>query len=99
MVSGRGLTSPLLHQLRQLATLYGVQSAYVDVAGRRRRAAPEALLATLSALGAPVEHLRDVPNAVREHREAAWRRGCEPVVVAWDGRPALMELHLPASES
>ncbi|MEW5762746.1 MAG: 4-alpha-glucanotransferase [Bacillota bacterium] len=85
-----------LRQLHQLALLYGVQTAYYDTGGRRRQAAPEALLATLRALGAPVEGAADVPGALRERVQDAWRRRCEPVTVAWEGEAARVELRLPA---
>lgn len=83
--------------LRQLATLYGVRTSYFDIAGHRRRAAPEALLAVLRALGAPVDHLRDAPEALRQRVAERWRRGAEPVVVAWGGRPPALDLHVDAS--
>ena len=70
--------------LSELAGLYGVQASYTDVAGWRRRASAEVLLATLRALGAPVEGYGDVPAAIRERRGEG--RTLEPVIVAWDGR-------------
>lgn len=81
--------------IRRLARLYGVQTAYYDVSGRRREATHESLLQAVRALGGPVETLRDVPGAIRERRQALWRRGVEPIVVAWDGRPAEVRLSLP----
>ena len=52
-------------QLLELARAYNVQTAYTDFWGQRRRAEPEALLAVLRALGAGVETLRDVPDALQ----------------------------------
>jgi 4-alpha-glucanotransferase len=83
--------------LRQLARLYGVQTAYYDIDDRRQQAPVEALLAMLRALGAPIDSLRDVPQALRERRQALWRRPLEPVIVAWDGGPASLEVRLPQS--
>ncbi|MDR7426066.1 MAG: 4-alpha-glucanotransferase [Armatimonadota bacterium] len=85
--------------LRSLAALYGVQTVYFDVYGRRQRASVESLLAVLRALGAPLEGLRDVPEALRAVREAHRQAGCEPVAVAWDGRLRGVELRLPAVDS
>ncbi len=85
--------------IRRLASLYGVQTAYYDVNHRRREASRESLLRALMALGAPVETPRDIPAAVRERRQALWRRGVEPVIVAWDGRPAEVKLSLPAEQA
>ena len=85
--------------LRQLAHLYGVQTAYYDVVHRRRQASPDALLLTLQALGAPLESFRDAPAALRERRQALWTRFVEPVLVAWDGEPAEIEIRLPVDQT
>jgi len=84
-------SSPLL----QLARLYGVQTSYYDVNHRRQQASAEALLSVLRALGAPVETLDDAPAALRERRRDLFRQCIEPVVVAWDGGPAGVEMRLP----
>jgi len=84
-----------VHLLHQLARQYGVQTAYVDVSRRRRHASPEALFAVLRALGASLESAYDLPAALRERRQALWQRSIEPVVVAWDGGPAQLELRVP----
>ncbi|MFQ5846254.1 MAG: 4-alpha-glucanotransferase [Candidatus Methylomirabilales bacterium] len=96
MTRGAGAS---IASLRQLARLYGVQATYVDVFHRRKSASPDALLLTLRALGAPVDSTRDVPAALRERRQALWRQGVEPVVVAWDGGPTAFELRLPVGHS
>lgn len=85
-----------VRQLHHLARLYGVQTGYYDVTGRRIQPPPETLLATLRALGAAVEGFQDVPAALRERRWARWQRCCEPVVLAWEGGPVRLELRLPA---
>ncbi|MDN5361395.1 MAG: 4-alpha-glucanotransferase [Moorella sp. (in: firmicutes)] len=85
--------------LHRLCRWYGVETAYRDVEGRLRAAGPESLLAVLQALGAPVSGLAAVPGALRERRQQYWRVLCEPVVVAWSGRPARMELRLPAGQA
>lgn len=84
--------------LRTLARLHGVQTAYLDITGRRRAASPEALLAVLRALGAPLERAEDAADAARARRRAWWARPCEPVIVAWDGR-ATLDLRLPAARA
>lgn len=83
--------------LAELARLYGVQPFYYDVSNERRSASPEAILALLRALGAPVEGAGDVAGALRERRAASWRSPLEPVHLAWDGRPLPIELRLPAA--
>lgn len=85
--------------LTKLAHLYGVQTTYYDVDKIRHQASPEALLFVLRALGAPLEDLNDVPDAVRERQSALWKRCVEPVSVAWDGQPQSIELRLPINLS
>ena len=86
------------HGLRTLARLHGIQTAYRDITDRRREAAPEAVLAVLRLLGAPVERPEDVPDAIRARRAATWAQPCEPVIVAWDGAAAF-DLRLPAGRT
>lgn len=81
--------------LRELAFLYGVQAAYWDTMGRRREAPIESLIAVLRCLGAPVSSVRDAQPALRERRQALWRRPLEPVTVAWGGGPLEAKLRLP----
>ena len=83
--------------LRELARLYGAQTAYYDVQGRRRAASADSLLRTVRALGALVAGPADVPSALRERRQQLWRHAIEPVVVVWHGRPAQAELRVPAA--
>ncbi len=83
--------------LYQLAQLYGVQTAYYDVCHCRQPASIESLLAVLRSLGAPVVTLQDIPQAWRERRQAMWQRPLEPVIVAWDNGPNLVDIRLPTS--
>ena len=85
--------------LRQLAALYGVQTAYYDTMHRRQQTELDTLLVTLRLLGAQVSTYGDVPAALRARRQALWQRGVEPVVVAWDTQPARLTLRLPASRA
>lgn len=97
-----------LRALRELARLYAIQTAYRDGLGQHQRASPEALMAVLRTLGAPVERLDDVPGALRERRRARWARVLEPAAVVWDrafqrtgrtrGVAETVELRLPAAE-
>ncbi|MBI4460632.1 MAG: 4-alpha-glucanotransferase [Acidobacteria bacterium] len=83
-----------LHRLWQLSRLYGIQLAYRDAFARFREASPEALLGALRALGAPVDNLDHVADALRERRQRAWRQVLQPVIVAWDGVPPRIRLRL-----
>jgi 4-alpha-glucanotransferase len=72
--------------LRRLAAAYGVLGTYYGVDGLVR-ARPEALVAVLGILGAPVERLADVDDALRAFREARTRQIVPPVIVLWDDEP------------
>lgn len=81
--------------LRRLARLYGVQDSYLDQEGVRVGAAPEALLAALRALGAPVVSAGDTAAAMRARQRELWEWRLEPVLVAWEGELPTVELRLP----
>ncbi|MBN1863093.1 MAG: 4-alpha-glucanotransferase [Dehalococcoidales bacterium] len=83
--------------LHRLARLYGIQTAYYDVNRRRRQASAESLVAVLRSLGAPMAGLGEVASAWRQRRQELWQQLLEPVVIAWDGAPPLVNLRLPES--
>lgn len=83
------------HLLHSLARLYDIQSSYYDVHRRLTESAPEGILQILRILGAPVEQMADLADALREREQALWRRGIDPAVVAWDGGPLKLKLRLP----
>lgn len=85
---------PTLHRL---ARLHGIQAAYTDGCGVRRRASHESILALLRALGAPLASLglRDLAAATEARRRAMWSRPVEPVLVAWNGRGGDFLLRTP----
>ena len=85
--------------LHRLARLYGVETAYRDVHGRQKVSSAEGLVQILRTLGASVTGLDDASSALKERREASWRRTVEPVAVAWDGGPASIELRLASGQS
>jgi 4-alpha-glucanotransferase len=78
-----------------LAESYSVQTAYDDDQNRRRAASPEALLAVLRVLGAPVQRIEDAPDGLRHRQQQIWQRPLEPIAVAWDGRAEPLKLRLP----
>ena len=83
--------------LRRLAALYGVQAAYTDGRGQRRRASRDSILAALRALGAPLAGAGDLDEAFDARLRAHWARLVEPVLVAWHGRRNDFLLRLPAA--
>ena len=89
-------STTLTGSLHQLARLYNVQTAYYDTTHRRRQASPESLLSVLKALGAPVASLADTPSALRERKQAIFRRIIEPVTVAWNGECPVIRVCVPA---
>jgi 4-alpha-glucanotransferase len=93
------MARPPVPGLTTLARMYGVQTAFYDVEGRRQQASPEAALLVLHALGAPIETFADVTDALRERRRELWARGMEPVAVASDGQAAGIDLRLPAASA
>lgn len=93
-------TEPLSTQHSALITsLFGVELAHDDIAGERHQASPEALLAVLRALGAPIERMEDLPGALRQRRQALWQQGAEPIAVAWEGRPSALKTRRPAVDA
>lgn len=84
------------HSLRRLARAWGVQNSYLDLEGRRRVADPEALLAILRVLGAPLERLEDAGEALRAWRRDLFATPVDPVTVAWLGRAARVTVRVPA---
>lgn len=86
---------PDVRPLRELAGLYGVQTAYYDMKGQRQTASVESLLAVLKSMDAPVERLADVPAALEAYAQQHGSRPLEPVLVAWEGQLPVVELRLP----
>jgi len=89
------MAKTLSPELEPLARAYGVQTTYYNNGGRRRRARPEAIVAVLRSLGAPIETPADIAPALREHRQATWSRVVEPVAIVSAGQPGAVELRLP----
>lgn len=85
--------------LRSLARLYGVMPAYHDVEGERREATPEALVAVLRVLGAPLTHPGEAAEALTARRQELWRRVVPACAVGWGGGPSTLTLRLPAGGS
>ncbi len=83
--------------LGEAASLYGVQRRYRDGLGRMRTASDEAVTAVLAALGAELSNPKDVAAAARVRRREVWAQTLDPVLVAWDGQPPVLDLRLPAS--
>ncbi len=93
------MSAPPGGELEALARLYQVQPTYVTADGERRTAHPDAVLAVLRALGAPVEGPGDVPAALRAAEDERARRLVPPVAVHWQGQDDALRLHLREEEA
>lgn len=93
------MPTSLTRDLRALARLYNVQTSYYDIFGERRRSPVEAVLQVLKALGASLERMEDVPDALRERRLSLYRSSLDPVVVGWDGRLLNLKLRFAAKHA
>lgn len=85
--------------LQKLAHLYGIQTAYYDVAQHRKQASPESLLAALKVLNAPVENCTDIVPALRERRYQIYKKPLQPIIVAWNGELHSTEITIPYTQS
>src|SRR5919202_5740848 len=70
--------------LRRLAELAGVRTAYRDAFGGWREVPPDALAATLDALGIGVRSADEAVSRIAAIEEAPWRAELEPVAVVLD---------------
>src|SRR4029453_10270312 len=81
--------------LHEVARLFNIQINPYDGFGRLMQPPPEAILRVLNILGAPVEHMDDLADALRQRRQFLTQRAIDPVIVAWDGGPLRFKLRLP----
>lgn len=88
--------SPERERLERLATLYGVESAYIDALGQRRVASDEALFSALRALGSQVVSAGDLDVAIVTRLRETWQRLSDEVAVAWGDRVPSVLMRFPA---
>ena len=86
-------------ELNELAKFCGLQTSYYDDSQKRQNASPESLLAALRALGIAIQSVDEVPAVLAAQKRQATARGVEPVIVAWVGDAADVELCLPRDHS
>jgi 4-alpha-glucanotransferase len=75
-----------------------VQTTYRSAGGDTVSAGTESVLATVRALGAPVERMEDIPDALRLATAEQWRRPVDAAMVAWDGVLESVHLRAPATD-
>ena len=83
-------------QLQRLAELNGVQTSFVDGGGERQSASPQVLSGILSALSVPATNEKEIRDSLRATRLRPYRRGIEPIIVAWEKSAVKIAVHLPA---
>lgn len=71
--------------LARLAELHGVLTSYRDVQDRLVEATPDALVAVLRALGAPIDDPGQAEDAIRARVRSRWERPLPPVAATFDG--------------
>ncbi len=82
-------------KLDYLARLRGIVPRYRRLGGTPVPARRDALLATLRALGTPLDVETELDEAIQDARSSRWRRVLEPVLVVWDGRESQFSLRVP----
>ena len=88
-----------IDSLHKLARLYRVTTKFRDGFYALRQAEPEAVVAVLRSLGAPLTSLDDAPDAIRARRLELWERIVEPVVVSWTPDQPVFAVRLDPRES
>lgn len=86
---------PTSDPLQKLARFYNLQTVFRDGFGQLRAAPPDAVIAVLKSLGAPLESRDDLGDALRCRRLELWQEVIQPVIVAWQGEPLSFKLRLP----
>ncbi|MEX2015039.1 MAG: 4-alpha-glucanotransferase, partial [Candidatus Hydrogenedentales bacterium] len=81
--------------LHALADAYGLKRSYLDNEGKRRSASPEAIVAVLQALGAPIATTADAPDALAQLKEQQAARWLEPILLGQQGRKLSARLNTP----
>jgi len=81
--------------LQRLARRHRVLTRYRDGFKRFREPSVEAIVAILKELGAPIESPTDAADALVTADRERWSQLAPPCAVAWQDRPASLELRLP----
>ena len=87
-----------LQNLRRLAAAHGIQLSYRTMDARRKQISGPTLAAVLKCLGVPAESSADVRDSLAAQAKAAWERCVPAAVVAWDGRPVRLQVHVLAGQ-
>jgi 4-alpha-glucanotransferase len=82
-------------RLEELAALFGIERSFHDIRGKEYVASDEALFSLLPRLGARLHSESSLDEALRHRRVELAERVLEPVLVAWDGELAPIEVSVP----
>lgn len=89
------MDGPKAGLLQSLAEMSGIQTSFRNAAGKIQNASDEALSAILGVLGVPAGNEREIVENLRLTRLRRYRRGIEPVLVAWNRRGISVRCHIP----
>lgn len=87
----------LMQSWQDLAHDVGIATTFDDGLGQRRVTKPAGIEAILRALAFVSGREPDPQQILQERNAKRWRRGFEPVVVAWEHHPFAAELCLPTN--
>ncbi len=90
--------TPLDPALAELADAYGVVTTFGDWRGGPAKASADAVIAVLGALGVDATGPDAVAAALRDARDAPWRRMLPPYVVVRAGTRGRVAVHVPHGE-
>jgi len=85
-------------KLQRLASLYSVQTSYIDASGKKRRSSAASLMQILQLRGAELAVEAGLDAALRARKEHLRSRLMEPVHVVWEGDPFAIRLQLARPE-
>lgn len=91
------VTTQVLEPWHDLAADVGIATTFDDGLGQRRTTKPAGIEAILRALAFVGGREPDPHAILKERSDKRWRRGFEPVVVAWEHHPFAAELCLPVN--
>src|SRR5579885_2211347 len=80
--------------LAALAAKCGIESGFHDISGRYRETSAETKRLLLGAMGVPAQCEAQATASLNELEREEWTEGLPPVLVAFAGRPVLIEIIL-----
>lgn len=85
-------------KLERLASLFSVQTSYIDASGKKRRSSTDSLMRILQLRGAELAVEAGLDTALRARKAHLQSRLMAPVHVVWEGEPVAIRLRLMRPE-